>query len=145
VSRISPFVGLLFDRSVVGSHDLVTTPPYDVISEASRRHFLDTSPYNVIRLVLGRDDAGVRHELGCGGEAAQVKEEVRPFLEALGVVTVEVHQREPRRLVRRWFRRRPVMMEWCGTARRAAAIRPRRARARGHRVPTSHRTPGRRW
>jgi uncharacterized protein (DUF1015 family) len=57
VSRISPFVGLLFDRSVVGSHDLVTTPPYDVISEASRRHFLDTSPYNVIRLDLGPNEA----------------------------------------------------------------------------------------
>ena len=57
MSRISPFVGLLFDRSVVGSHDLVTTPPYDVISEASRRHFLDTSPYNMIRLDLGPNEA----------------------------------------------------------------------------------------
>ena len=57
MSRISPFVGLLFDRSVVRSHDLVTTPPYDVISEASRRHFLDASPYNVIRLDLGPNDA----------------------------------------------------------------------------------------
>jgi len=57
VSRISPFVGLLFDRSVVGSHDLVTTPPYDVISEAARRHFLEASPYNVIRLDLGPSEA----------------------------------------------------------------------------------------
>lgn len=56
MSRISPFVGLLFDRSIVGSHDLVTTPPYDVISDAERRHYLDASPYNVIRLVLGTDD-----------------------------------------------------------------------------------------
>jgi uncharacterized protein (DUF1015 family) len=57
VSRISPFVGLLFDRSVVGSHDLVTTPPYDVISEAARRHLLQASPFNVIRLDLGSNDA----------------------------------------------------------------------------------------
>jgi uncharacterized protein (DUF1015 family) len=62
VSRISPFVGLLFDRSIVGSYDLVTTPPYDVISDAQRRHLFDASPYNVIRLVLGPDGAG-------GGEA----------------------------------------------------------------------------
>ena len=55
---VSPFVGLLFDGSIVGSHDLVTTPPYDVISDAERRHYLDASPYNVIRLVLGPDDAG---------------------------------------------------------------------------------------
>ena len=58
MSRISPFVGLSFDRSIVGSHDLVTTPPYDVISDAARRHFLDASPYNVIRLVLGPNGAG---------------------------------------------------------------------------------------
>ena len=74
MSRISPFVGLLFDRSIVGSYDLVTTPPYDVISDAQRRHLLDASPYNVIRLVLGPDDAGdgeadnkyrhAAHELG---------------------------------------------------------------------------------
>ncbi len=58
MSLVSPFVGLLFDGSIVGSHDLVTTPPYDVISDDERRHYLDASPYNVIRLVLGRDDAG---------------------------------------------------------------------------------------
>ena len=54
---MSPFVGLLFDRSVVGSYDLVTTPPYDVISDAERRRFLEASPFNVIRLELGSEDA----------------------------------------------------------------------------------------
>jgi uncharacterized protein (DUF1015 family) len=58
MSLVSPFVGLLFDGSIVGSHDLVTTPPYDVISDDERRHYLDASPYNVIRLVLGPDDTG---------------------------------------------------------------------------------------
>ena len=58
MSLVSPFVGLLFDGSIVGSHDRVTTPPYDVISDDERRHYLDASPYNVIRLVLGPDDAG---------------------------------------------------------------------------------------
>ncbi len=58
MALVSPFVGLLFDGSIVGSHDLVTTPPYDVISDDERRHYLDASPYNVIRLVLGRGDAG---------------------------------------------------------------------------------------
>jgi uncharacterized protein (DUF1015 family) len=55
---VSPFVGLMFDRSVVGSYDLVTTPPYDVVSDAARRRFLDASPYNVIRLELGTDGGG---------------------------------------------------------------------------------------
>src|SRR4029453_6864903 len=58
MSLVSPFVGLLFDGSIVGSHDLVTTPPYDVISDDERRHYLHASPYNVIRLVLGPDDTG---------------------------------------------------------------------------------------
>ena len=58
MSLVSPFVGLLFDGSVVGSHDLVTTPPYDVIPDDERRHYLDASPFNVIRLVLGGDEAG---------------------------------------------------------------------------------------
>jgi hypothetical protein len=33
----SRLVGLLFDRSRVGSHDAVTAPPYDVVSETERR------------------------------------------------------------------------------------------------------------
>ena len=48
----------MFDRSVVGSYDLVTTPPYDVISDAERHRFTQASPFNVIRLELGSDDAG---------------------------------------------------------------------------------------
>ncbi|HEX6230820.1 MAG TPA: DUF1015 domain-containing protein [Actinomycetota bacterium] len=58
MSRISPFVGLLFDRERVGSLDLVTTPPYDVISPAERTRYLDASPHNVIRLDLGDDRPG---------------------------------------------------------------------------------------
>lgn len=55
--RISPFVGLRFDPVRVGSLDLVTAPPYDVISRAEHERYLAASPYNVIRLDLG-DDAG---------------------------------------------------------------------------------------
>jgi len=58
VSRISPFVGLLFDRSRVGSLDEVTAPPYDVVSDAERLRYLHASPYNVIRLDLGEERPG---------------------------------------------------------------------------------------
>jgi uncharacterized protein (DUF1015 family) len=58
VSRVFPFVGLVFDRARVGSLDLVTTPPYDVISPEEQRRFRDLSPYNVIRLELGEDLPG---------------------------------------------------------------------------------------
>lgn len=55
MSAISPFVGLLFDSSRVGSLDDVTAPPYDVVSDAERLRFLHASPYNVIRLDLGEE------------------------------------------------------------------------------------------
>jgi uncharacterized protein (DUF1015 family) len=55
--RISPFVGLRFDVSRVGSPDVVTAPPYDVISPAEHERYLAASPYNVIRLDLGHDPA----------------------------------------------------------------------------------------
>lgn len=58
MSRVFPFIGLLFDRERVGSLELVTTPPYDVISPAERRRFQDLSPYNVIRLELGEERSG---------------------------------------------------------------------------------------
>ncbi len=56
--RISPFVGLCFDPSRVGSLERVTAPPYDVISEREHARLLAASPYNVIRLDLGREPGG---------------------------------------------------------------------------------------
>jgi uncharacterized protein (DUF1015 family) len=52
--RVSPFVGLRFDRSRVGSLERVTAPPYDVISTEEHARYLAASPYNVIGLDLGR-------------------------------------------------------------------------------------------
>ena len=71
-ARVSPFVGLLFDRSVVGSYDLVTTPPYDVISDAERRRFLEASAFNVIRLELGSDDGPRRGTVPAGRRAPPI-------------------------------------------------------------------------
>lgn len=62
MSRVTPFVGLLFDPEVVGSHDLVTAPPYDVVSDADRRRYLEASPYNVVRLDLGSEEAGAEDQ-----------------------------------------------------------------------------------
>jgi uncharacterized protein (DUF1015 family) len=76
MSLVSPFVGLLFDSAIVGSHDLVTTPPYDVISDEERRHYLDASPYNVIRLVLGPDDTG---DGGAGDKYRQAASELETW------------------------------------------------------------------
>ncbi|HSJ51780.1 MAG TPA: DUF1015 domain-containing protein [Actinomycetota bacterium] len=52
--RLHPFVGLRFDPARVGSFERVTAPPYDVISSGEHARLLAASPYNVIRLDLGR-------------------------------------------------------------------------------------------
>jgi uncharacterized protein (DUF1015 family) len=54
-ARIEPLRGLLYDQRTVGDLTRVLAPPYDVISEAEQRDLYERSPYNVIRLELGRD------------------------------------------------------------------------------------------
>ena len=50
--RVSPFRGLVFDAAVAGPLDRVTAPPYDVISDARRRAYLEASPFSVVHLDL---------------------------------------------------------------------------------------------
>jgi uncharacterized protein (DUF1015 family) len=61
--RIRPFVGLLYDPSVTGPLEAVTTPPYDAIDGPQRDRYLEASPYNVVRLILGRDLPGDGREV----------------------------------------------------------------------------------
>jgi uncharacterized protein (DUF1015 family) len=57
VPRISPFTGLLFDPARVGSLGHVTSPPYDTIAPDQERRLHELSPYNAVRLILGREQA----------------------------------------------------------------------------------------
>jgi uncharacterized protein (DUF1015 family) len=52
VPRLFPFEALVYDPAVAGSLELVTAPPYDVISDARRREHLSASPFNVVHLDL---------------------------------------------------------------------------------------------
>ena len=56
--RVSPFTGLVFDPSRAGPIDSVTAPPYDSISAEHERRLHSASAHNVVRLILGRDEAG---------------------------------------------------------------------------------------
>jgi uncharacterized protein (DUF1015 family) len=58
VPRVSPFTGLLFDLARVGSLSQVTSPPYDTIAPDQERRLHELSPYNVVRLILGREETG---------------------------------------------------------------------------------------
>src|SRR4029453_18758658 len=57
VPRVAPFRGLRFDPAVAGPLDLVTAPPYDVISGSSRERLRAASPYNIVHVDLGDDGA----------------------------------------------------------------------------------------
>jgi uncharacterized protein (DUF1015 family) len=49
---VFPFEGLTYDPARVGPLEIVTAPPYDVISDERRRDFLAASPFSVVHLDL---------------------------------------------------------------------------------------------
>ena len=51
---IVPFKGVLYNREQVGDLNRVTAPPYDIISPQEQEEYYRNSPYNVIRLILGK-------------------------------------------------------------------------------------------
>jgi uncharacterized protein (DUF1015 family) len=56
VPEVRPFIGLLYDPNVAGAVELVTAPPYDVITPVDQDRYYKASPFNVVRLILGKDD-----------------------------------------------------------------------------------------
>ena len=55
---VQPLRGIRYDGQRVGNLAEVLTPPYDVISEQEQARYYQRNPYNIIRLELGRDEAG---------------------------------------------------------------------------------------
>ncbi|ADG83437.1 DUF1015 domain-containing protein [Thermincola potens] len=51
---IIPFRGLRYNLDRIGDLNDVVTPPYDVIDPAGQEMFYEKSPYNIIRLELGK-------------------------------------------------------------------------------------------
>ncbi len=58
MAEIVPFHGLRHDENVVGDLAKVIAPPYDVISPALQDELYARSPYNVVRVELGKDEPG---------------------------------------------------------------------------------------
>ncbi|KJJ85590.1 Uncharacterized conserved protein UCP033563 [Candidatus Omnitrophus magneticus] len=55
MAEIKPFKGILYNsEKIKGEYGNVTAPPYDVISEEVVELFYEKSPYNIIRLILGK-------------------------------------------------------------------------------------------
>jgi uncharacterized protein (DUF1015 family) len=53
--RIEAFRALLYNRQIAGEPARVVAPPYDLIGAARQNQLYERSPYNVVRLELGRD------------------------------------------------------------------------------------------
>jgi uncharacterized protein (DUF1015 family) len=54
MAEVRPLRGLRYAHEKVGNLAQVVTPPFDVISEEAQARYYERSPYNVIRLELGR-------------------------------------------------------------------------------------------
>ncbi len=53
--EIAPLRGVLYNQEKVNIDDIVA-PPYDVISPEQQARLYDRNPYNVVRLILGREE-----------------------------------------------------------------------------------------
>ncbi len=58
MASVAPFNGILYNPEVIPSMGDVVAPPYDVISPEAQKLLHERHPNNVIRLILGRDEAG---------------------------------------------------------------------------------------
>jgi uncharacterized protein (DUF1015 family) len=53
--EIKPFRGVIYNKNKIADFDLVTAPPYDVISSKERDELYKKNEYNIIRLILGKE------------------------------------------------------------------------------------------
>ena len=53
--RIEPFRGLFFNPRRAGDMAAIVAPPYDLIDPRRQHQLYDRSPYNIVRLELGRE------------------------------------------------------------------------------------------
>lgn len=58
MAEVLPFRGIRYNPGKVANLADVITPPFDVISAAEQQEFHARSPYNMVRLVLGKAAAG---------------------------------------------------------------------------------------
>jgi len=58
MAKVFPFKGIIYNKKVIDNLNKVMAPPYDVISPDEREELYQKHPYNVIRLILGKDFPG---------------------------------------------------------------------------------------
>ncbi|MFS8573325.1 MAG: DUF1015 domain-containing protein, partial [Clostridia bacterium] len=67
-----PFRGIRYDLSKVGEASRVVAPPYDILSDEEVRELYRRSPYNIIRIDLGKlEEDGERLQGDWHGRAGE--------------------------------------------------------------------------
>lgn len=61
MAEVKPFIGLTYNRDIVGRLEDVISPPYDIISPELQRSLYVKHPYNVVRLELPLGDDEERY------------------------------------------------------------------------------------
>jgi uncharacterized protein (DUF1015 family) len=55
MAKIEPFLGIHYNPEIVEDISKVICPPYDIITPPEQEAFYQKHPYNIIRLILGKD------------------------------------------------------------------------------------------
>ncbi len=58
MANILPFRGIFYNREKIKELSRVLAPPFDIISSEAQERYYEMSPYNVIRLILGKKIPG---------------------------------------------------------------------------------------
>lgn len=56
--NIRAFQGYYYDSDIVGKLEDVVAPPYDVITPSEQKELYNKSPFNIIRIIWGREEVG---------------------------------------------------------------------------------------
>lgn len=75
MAEVKPFRGTRYNPAVINDLSLVTTPPFDVISDKQRRMYHERHPNNIVRLTLGESMPGDDTETNWYSRAAQYLDE----------------------------------------------------------------------
>jgi uncharacterized protein (DUF1015 family) len=70
MARIYPFRALRYDPARVNMEDVVTQP-YDKITPAMQQRYYEASPYNLIRVILGKHEPNDNDDSNCYTRAAE--------------------------------------------------------------------------
>ena len=62
MALISPFRGIFYEIEKVKDLSKVVAPPYDIIGPEEQKFFYQLHPYNIIRVVLNREEGEEKYQ-----------------------------------------------------------------------------------